>query len=67
MIQRKLLIIIITLFVLVLAACSNQDTSKDVGTTTDGDAFVIKVGHAAAKSHFGHKTFEKFKEIVETK
>lgn len=46
-----------------LAACTSQ---SDEVSTADADGYVMKIGHAAAVDHFGQKTFERFKELVET-
>lgn len=53
------------LLVMVLVGCSNGDTDEKA-TVGEPDIYVIKAGHAAKEDHFGHKTFEKFKELVET-
>ena len=50
---------------MVLAACS-KPTSKEEARTNEEKTYVIKAGHAASKDHFAQKSFEKFKELVET-
>lgn len=53
------------LLVVVLAACSDTTDKKEVSKKED--TYLIKVGHAASDKHFAQDSFEKFKEIVETK
>ncbi len=50
---------------IILAACSNSTTTEQ--SNKDEKTYVIKAGHAASKEHFAQKSFEKFKELVESK
>lgn len=64
------LLIVMSLVIVVLAACGNsEDSSGSNSADTAGDSgsktYVIKAGHAASEEHFAQGTFEKFKELVE--
>lgn len=60
------LVLIIAAFMTILAACGGDEGDSADGASSDsGDSFVIKAGHATTTEHFGHKSFEKFKELVE--
>ena len=62
--HNYLFTLILLMLVVVLVACSDK-TSKEKASVSENDTYVIKVGHAAAEEHFGQKSFEKFKELVE--
>lgn len=65
MFQKKYLLSLIVLLVLLLTACSDETQSTN-RKNDESDTYIIKAGHAAALEHFGQDTFVKFKEIVET-
>jgi len=62
--KRKFILSFILALAAVLTACgqTSSNTNKDEGKK---DTYLIVAGHAAAKDHFGQKSFEKFKELVE--
>ena len=60
----KKYILLLLILSLILAGCSKPTTREQSGS--DEKIYVIKAGHAASKEHFAQKSFEKFKEIVET-
>ena len=60
----KKYILLVLILSLILAGCSKPTTREQSGS--DEKIYVIKAGHAASKEHFAQKSFEKFKEIVET-
>ncbi|WP_428909483.1 TRAP transporter substrate-binding protein [Niallia sp. Krafla_26] len=49
----------------ILSACSTPTTSES--GEGSHEIFVIKAGHAAAKEHFAQSSFEKFKDLVESR
>ncbi|WP_394233304.1 DctP family TRAP transporter solute-binding subunit [Niallia oryzisoli] len=62
--KRKFMLVLILGIAMVLAACGQSSSNK--GKDADEkDTYLIIAGHAAAKEHFGQKSFEKFKELVE--
>lgn len=68
--KNKFLFVTFLVLSLILAACSkppssSTETSGDSKSSNNSETFVIKAGHAVAVEHYGHKTFLKFKEIVE--
>lgn len=68
--KRKFSLVICLVMSVILAACSKPPSSstETSGNSKSGDSsetFVIKAGHAVSTDHYGHKTFLKFKEIVE--
>ena len=62
--NKYFLTLMMLIAVVALVACS-QNNSKEEVSVNEKDTYVIKVGHAASKEHFGQKSFEKFKELVE--
>lgn len=69
--KGKLFLVISIVFAMILAACSKPPASNEsTGGEGSGDldeTYVIKFGHAASDTHFGHETALKFKELVEEK
>lgn len=59
------LVFIIAAFMMILAACGGDEEGGAEAKAGSGDTFVIKAGHATTEEHFGHKSFTKFKELVE--
>src|ERR1700741_2757441 len=57
-------ILLLLILSMILAACSKPTTVEQ--RENEEKTYVIKAGHAASKEHFAQKSFEKFKEIVET-
>lgn len=64
MLRKKLILLLVAVLVSLLAACTNSQSEEANGAGEN--AYVIKIGHAAAINHFGQKSFERFQEIVET-
>ena len=60
----KKYILLLLILSLILAGCSKPTTIEQ--SDSEEKIYVIKAGHAASKEHFAQKSFEKFKEIVET-
>ena len=56
---------IVLVLMSLVSACSTPST-KDGGEGRS-ETFVIKAGHAAAKEHFAQRSFENFKELVESR
>lgn len=64
--HRNNYIITLVVFLLFgLVACSSTPPPENKTISSKPSSYVIKAGHAAAKDHFGQRTFEKFKELVE--
>ena len=61
----KKIYIVLLIVSIILAACSNSTTTEQ--SNNEEKTYVIKAGHAASKEHFAQKSFEKFKELVESK
>lgn len=73
--MKKVFMLIVFTFVLILAACSDAPTNDggDASNANNGNdgnsggdaSYEISFGHAAALDHFGHDSALKFKELVE--
>lgn len=63
--RNKYLMILAVFFLVGMVACSSNSAPPENDNSSKSEPFILKVGHAAAKDHFGQKTFEKFKELVE--
>lgn len=65
--NNKLFLLLLTaLLVVLLTACSNT-SKEEPAKDQEANGYVIKIGHAAAKEHFAQNSFEKFKELVESR
>ena len=62
--NKLLLLIISSLLVVLLTACSSTSEKEQ---EQEQNRYIIKIGHAAAKEHFAQNSFEKFKELVESR
>ena len=61
MLRKQWMLVFMLAVVSLLAACSDEAEEQSTN-----EPHVLKIGHATAIDHFGHTSFERFQELVET-